>query len=233
MAYLAKKHPLLDICVNRRFLGLNSLLLASIFLALFFPVSGAAEQFIRAFAVYFALPALFIRFILREPLSNYGCSWGKRGIVANIIWILAGASLFGAFVWGVLRCTSSGQVFLSSSQSSLTMLHWDFLMFLGSMAFLAWFIFLKEVFFRGFFLLLWKKFLSWRSLVAHFLLVATVSAQELHVFAHADAFVTLLFTLVWSMVASIIAFATESVFVSFCFSLFSAILVLVLAISLS
>lgn len=227
------KYLLLDSCRNRRFLGMNALLVAGIFLALFFPVSGTAEQFLLAFSVYFALPALFVRFVLRESLSKYGCSWGKFGIVVNIIWIFSGASLFGVFVWSVLHFTSFGQEFLISSQSSLAALHRDFLIFLGSLAFLAWFIFLKEVFFRGFFLLLWKRFLLWKSFVAHFLLVAIVSAQELHVFAHADNRVTFLFTLAWSTIASIIAFVTESVFVSFCFSLFSAILVSVLAISLS
>lgn len=230
---MTRGRTFLDTCIDRRFLAMNALLAASVLLALFFPVSGTAERFVLAFSVYFLLPALFVRFILHERLFAFGCSWGKFGIFSNIVFVSLGACVFGLFAWGVLTGTSAGQEFLNASWASHTALHRDFLVFLGSMGFLAWFVLLKEIFFRGFFLLFWKRFVHRWSLAAHFLVVVAVSAQELHIFSHFSNNVTFLFTLTWSVLASFLAFITESVFVSFCFSLFSAILISVLAISLS
>ncbi len=233
MALSKRKYALVQACLNRRFLAMNAIIVASIVLVLFFPISGAAERFVLAFSTYFLLPAVFVRLVLREPLSTFGFSWGRRGVFLNVVLIVLSVCVFGLFVWGVLAGTSFGQAFLNVSRGAHAALHSDFWVFLGSLGFLAWFVFLKEVFFRGFFLLFWKRYAYRWSLVVHFLLIAAVSTKELQIFADSGSGVTFLFTIVWSVIASILAFVTESVFVSFFFSLFSAILISVLAISIS
>lgn len=216
---------------DRRFFLVNVIVVAGIFLTLFFPQPGMGERLILAFCALFLLPVLFLRTLARESLEKYGFGWGKWNALSNILAIVFGVGIFGGIAWGIFVYTPGGQALLENPKS--LELQKSFVIFVGSLAMMGWFLAWKEFFFRGFFLLSWKrKFGAW-SLFAHLLLVATVSIFELGVFAGSSPITTFSLVVLWSTIASLIAFETESVFVSFCFSFFSAILLSVIAISFS
>lgn len=216
---------------DRRFFVVNMVVVAGIFLSLSFPQSGMTERLLLVFCALFLLPVVFLRAIAREPLKEYGFGWGKWSVLGNVLAVSVGVGIFGGIAWGYLLFTSGGQALLGDPKS--LELQKSFAVFVGSLATMAWFLMWKEFFFRGLFLLSWKRKFGIRSLFAHILIVGGVSILELGGFANNHVVTTLFLTVLWSGIASVIAFVTESVFVSFCFSFFSAILLSVLAISLS
>lgn len=210
--------------LSRRFLASNVIIFMSLLLILYFPANTTIEKLFLSLCAYFLLPFAFFSFILKDSAKNYGLWWGKFGVLFNTVVFFGSVCFFLALSWGFLTIFNAKDIFINGTQ--MLRLQKSFSIFLLIVFILAWFIALKEVFFRGFLLLTWKRFFGIWSLVAHIIIVGSFSFAELSLFNVSHVGMTLFLVVFWSCIASGIAYLTESVFLSFSFSFFSAILAL-------
>ncbi|QQS21023.1 MAG: hypothetical protein IPL87_00490 [Candidatus Moraniibacteriota bacterium] len=216
---------------DRAFLASQGIVASGVLLLLLFPQESAAQKLLVSFSALFLLPVLFLRLIAKESLLDFGLSWGKRGWVVNIFLLCAHLAFFVSVCFILFSWTEAGKALVANPKN----IEWQrsFSAFLVTTLFLTWFLFLKEFFFRGFFLLTWKrKFGTW-ALLAHALLILVVGFFEHRTLSGSGGNFSLLITFLWSSLSASIVFITESVFLSFCFSFFSAILLSVLAMMIS
>lgn len=209
---------------GQRFFLSNAVVFASLLLALFFPSEGTGQKLLLGAAAYGILPALFLRVVLREPLKNYGLGWGRLSWVWNVLLVVGSVALFGAISWSAFSFTEPGKMVLENPENDS--LRKSFLSFVAACALLGWSIAFKEFFFRGFFLFTWKRKFHAKSILFHAILIVMVSYAEAELFQDEYSIVLFALGVAWSCMASLVAFLTGSVFVSFSFSFFSAILLL-------
>ncbi len=211
---------------NRRFLAINFIIIVALFLSFFFPRESSLEKLLAIFLILSVLPILFIRIILKEPFSSYGLTWGKKTLLFNIVSIFSATCIFAFFLWGFIIHTDIGQEIAQTSNVADT--RKNFILFLLSVGSSTWFLLQEEFFFRGFFLLTWKRFVGKKSLLLYIALTTTVLLLDLNIFFGEGKWTNMIIPFINSVFAALLSFITESIFVSFCFSLFSAILTMIL-----
>lgn len=234
MSDQVSKNTFTKALMSRQFLSANAVAIVSLIFLLFFPKKSASDEYILAFVVEFALPACFVWFVLRRSLTEYGFGWGKRGIFFNSAILFSSLTVFLVSVWFFFSGTPIGKEFVVTASQSIVLIRRSFLAFLFFVLFSLWFTTLNEFFFRGFLLFTWKKALGKIAILAQIVFFLILIGLKLQVFSSGVFGVaSILLFGTWSLIASLIAFSTESVLLSFCFSMFSDILTTVFVIMLS
>lgn len=231
MASQASKNGFIQALTNRRFLLANAVAIASLMLLIFFPKKSPSDEYILAFGAEFVLPACFVWFVLRQSLAEYGFRSGKRGLFFNVALLFSSLAVFLVGVWFFFSETSTGKEFVATVSQNVLFIRRSFPMFLLYVTLSLWFAALNEFFFRGFLLFTWKKDFGRVAILAQLVFFLVFIGMKAHAGGFGAGFLLLFGT--WSLMASLIAFLTESVFLSFCFSALSDILTTAFVIMLS
>ena len=218
MYYQPPKSWLSKIRSHRGFIAATLIALAGAALYLFFPHGNSWDEYVLAFGAECVLPACFVWFILQRNLKEYGFGWGNRGILFNAVVLFLSLGIFLAGAWFFLSGTSLGKDFVAVVARDTAVARTSFLSFLLYTALSLWFTTCNEFFFRAFFLFTWKEFLGKMALLAHILFFGVFVGIKMYGLSGGAFEGALLLFGAWSLIASLVAFSTESVFLSFCFS---------------
>ncbi len=233
MRYAPSENQVVKRLLRRDFLAANATALAAVALLLFFPKQSSFDAYILAFGAELVLPLCFVWLVLGRSIREYGFGWGKFGVLLNTAVLFSGLGVFLSGAWMFLSKTSLGSDFVASVSYGLANIHTDFFDFLSYAALSVWFVCLNEVFFRGFFLFTWKNSFGKAAIPVHLVFFGIFLWLKMHGLSLGALEGSLILFGSWSLVASVIAFFTESVFLTFFFSIFSDILTTVFVIALS
>jgi hypothetical protein len=198
---------------NKKLWMSNAVIIASLLLALYFPVDNVIQLLVAHIVFLVALPLLYIHFLLKEKVSAFGISWGKVG--EGSLWLALGLIVIGIGL-GVL---SQFTDILSRFSLPLT-LRLSFGLFLLYLAIIGIYIFIFEFFFRGFVLFVWESVLGMKAIVVQtyffMMFIMLLSYQK--------TVISLIFITVMALLSGLIATRSRSIVYSFSFSYISAIL---------
>lgn len=233
MHYAPSENQWVKRMFQRDFLAANAVALAAAALLLFFPKQTPFDGYILALGAELLLPFCFLRFVLGRSIRDYGFGWGRRGVAFNAAILLLGLGVFLSGAWLFLSKTSLGSAFVVDIAPTLASIRTNFVDFVLYTMLSLWFVGLNEIFFRGFFLFSWKKSLGSVAILAHLVFFGVFLWLKVRGLSLETLEGSLILFGSWSFIASLMAFSTESVFLSFCFSIFSDILTTVFVIALS
>lgn len=195
---------------------------ASLTLLIFFPRQTSIETFLLAVFSYVILPFVFIRFIVREPISRYGVSFGEGSWTKKISILFGALLIFAVFLLGMRMM--GGKDLLPPVSAAVQASFPAFLFSIGVSAVLNG---LSCFFFQGFLLFAWREYFGWKSVLwVIFFFTAFLWAKNS--FSVESAF---FFFIGWFCIASVASFLSRSVFLSFCFLFLSDILLTVFLLS--
>lgn len=198
---------------HKQFWMSNALIVASLLFAALFPTDGGFQSVVSVIAFLVVLPTIFIRFFLREKLSDFGVSWGN--MMQGMSW-LAVSLLVVAGSFAVLQHFTD---VLSHIQIPLSVRR-NFAVFLIYLVSTGIFLAVQEFFFRGFILNTYKKVFGYAAIFAQivfsvlFLLIKTQGSVGI------DTIVVSIL----SLYSGWIAYRSRSIWYSFFFFFISAIL---------
>ena len=233
MRYISPERRFWQHVFRRDFLAAQALALAAAALLLLFPKGTPFDAYVLAFGAEFVLPFCFLWLVLGRSVREYGLGWGKWGALVNGSVLLVSLGVFLSGIWLFFSKTSLGIAFVANVSPTLAGIRTSFADFLIYSVLSLWFVALNEFFFRGFFLFVWKKSFGNKAIVAHLVFFGAFLWLKVHELPVSTFEGSLILFGSWSFVASLIAFYTESVFLAFCFSIFSDILTTVFVIALS
>jgi membrane protease YdiL (CAAX protease family) len=172
-----------------------------LFVSLIFPKKSSGESFWLSFFLFFLFPLLTVRFLLKEPLANFGFSRGdmKKGIIFSAIFV---------FFFIILNyIIVSKPEFRNQLLITPGIAHnfWNFLIFQFLVALPLHFF--GETFFRGFLQLGTEKKLGKYSLILQALLQSLLFAK--------GSLVIILLIFLSALAAGIIARQSRSIYYSF------------------
>ena len=209
---------------DREFLVSNlAVILALVCFCLFPFPNSIIQQFLVIIGFFVVFPLLFIRFILKKQLREFGFSWGN--IRSGLAWavIMEGIFLSAVFLMVMLFHLDTNSIILLTIRKS-------FLFFLMYIV-LAWLLlFCLETLFHGLLLFTWEKVSGGWSVL--------IQAGALFLWFLFRIKMTIPFSVwvligIWSLCSGWVAYRSRSVFFSFLFSGFSVILLVVLALVFS
>jgi membrane protease YdiL (CAAX protease family) len=172
-----------------------------IFVSLIFPKKSSGELFWLSFFLFFIFPFLAIRFLLKEPLPNFGFSRGdmKKGVIFSAIFIVAFIFLNYLIV---LKPEFRNQLTITPG---IAHNFWNFLLFQFLVALPLHFF--GETFFRGFLQLGMEKKLGKYSLILQALLQS--------IFFIKGSWIIILLIFLSALAAGVIARQSRSILYSF------------------
>lgn len=115
-------------------------------LAIFFPAQGSMQQFSSAFFFLFLLPFLYVRFILKKDLSQFG--FNLRNNKTGLLWALAMLPISFLFVFILIQFFDFRENY--QLPAYLGSNFWAFLFY--ELVLVNFVFFLQEFFFKGFLL---------------------------------------------------------------------------------
>lgn len=217
---------------DRRFLAAHMVAFAGMALVAFFPGAETVSTMLMLLLVgYGLLPAIFVRFVLKESIASYGFHWGKGQPFPTLGFLVLMLAIALGAVWSFLSFTDAGLRYVDGT--NIALLRGSFSAFLIFSALSLPVLFLTEAFFRGFLLGIWRRYFGIWSVVLS--VVATLSLSWIRasdVSSHAF-FGEMTILAIGSICASIIAFFSGSYLLSFCFFFFFDTLSTVFAMILS
>jgi membrane protease YdiL (CAAX protease family) len=176
-------------------------ILLVLFVSLIFPKKSSGESFWLAFFLFFLFPFLAIRFLLKEPLANFGFSQGdmKKGVIFSAIFIVAFIFLNYLIV---LKPEFRNQLTITPG---IAHNFWNFLLFQFLVALPLHFF--GETFFRGFLQLGLEKKLGKYSLILQALLQSILFIK--------GSWIIILLIFLSALAAGVIARQSRSILYSF------------------
>jgi len=63
---------------SQRELVIAFCVMVAVFVSWLYPIKSIGESFFVSFALFFIFPLVIVKFLLKEPLSNFGLSWGDK-----------------------------------------------------------------------------------------------------------------------------------------------------------
>ena len=198
---------------NKKLWMSNAVIVASLLLALYFPVDNVVQLLVAHIVFLVILPLLYIRFLLKEKVSAFGISWGKVGM--GSLWLA-----LGLFVVAVgLGMLSQSTDILSRFSLPLT-LRLNFGFFLLYLFVIGVYIFIFEFFFRGFVLFVWENVIGMKAVVvqAYFFLMFIM------LLSYQKTIISLISITIMALISGFIAARSRSIVYSFSFSYISVIL---------
>ncbi|QQS61777.1 MAG: hypothetical protein IPN70_02570 [Candidatus Moraniibacteriota bacterium] len=208
-----------------RFLFIIFVAVLAMFFTFRFTSNGIFEGILIYFMFFFLFPLLFILFVLKEKLTNFGFKMNISK--TSLIWfsgILFGAVFFfSLFLWFFNKETEF------MPPSVLTASFWPFFLYffilLGSISLFY------EIFFRGFIELGTKKILGYWSILFQWLLFISFLYFTKDLFFENGFFNWLILLDITSALSSgLLIYKTGSLFLSFLFSWFFGILISLISI---
>ncbi|MDQ1283820.1 MAG: hypothetical protein QG620_168 [Patescibacteria group bacterium] len=188
---------------NKEFLTTLAVISVCLVLLLAFPAENSAQNITKSFFFLVLLPALYIKFILKKNLAEYGLNVNnkKRGIV----WGAFGLAFSLAIFYSLANYTS-----LSSNYILPAYAISDFRFFLlYELTFVLFFLFINEFFWRGFVLFSLSEKLFWLSVPTQALIYLTLAAiTKTSLWQLAPYFIL-------SVTSGIVAYKTKSIAFSF------------------
>jgi membrane protease YdiL (CAAX protease family) len=174
-----------------------------LFVSLIFPKRSSGESFWLSFFLFFLFPFLVIRFLLKEPLINFGFYRGdmKKGIIFSAIFVIA--FIFLNYII-VAKPEFRNQLMITPGISGN---FWNFIIFQFLVALPLHFF--GETFFRGFLQLGMESKLGKYSLIFQALLQSLLFAK--------GSFVIILLIFLSALAAGIVTWKSRSIFYSFVF----------------
>lgn len=136
----------------------NAVMVASLLLALYFPVDNVIQLLVSHIVFLVVLPILYIKFLLKEKITSFGIAWGKVG--EGSLWLFLG-----------LIVVAGGLFFLSHATNLLNRfalplelrLHFGF--FLLYLFIIGIYLFIFEFFFRGFVFFVWERVIGKEAII--------------------------------------------------------------------
>lgn len=198
---------------NKQLWMSNVVIAASLVAAAFFPTDGGFQSMISSIAFLVVLPILFIRFFLREEVSDFGVTWGN--VQQGLIWLITLlVVIVTLFVWAQ-RYTDAllqGDVPLSVRS--------NFAMFLVYIFVAGILLAAQEFFLRGFALNIWKRTIGLGAIPAQAMLSMVLPIVKSRGHIGLDT----LMLVVFSLYTGWMAYRSRSIWYSFFFFFISAIL---------
>ena len=210
--------------LEKDFIASNLAVAAALGCFYFFPIqNNVVQQLLVSWGFFIVFPLLFIRFILKQANNDFGFCWGD--IRAGILWAISIEIVFGGSV--VLLFGLSHPVIQASILLVIRRSFPIFLLYIAS----SWLILACiEALFRGLLLFAWEKTIGgW----AVFLQAGVFCLWLFLRLREGIPIGGWVFILIWSLCAGWVAQRSRSLFFSFLFSGFSAILLIVAALVFS
>lgn len=189
---------------NQREILIGFCALLAMLVSLIFPSNLFGESFWSSFFLFLLFPFLAIIFILKEPLENFGVSWGKPRV--GILWGSIAAAIF--ILIGFFLVTKPELMDQLSLARGIAGSFWYFLFFELAIALPLHFFW--EFFFRGFIQFGLEKKLGAYSLFLQAMLQSVLTLR--------GSWLLSSLILSSSLAAGLIARQSRSIFYSFIFS---------------
>lgn len=191
----------------------NAVIVASLLLALYFPIDNVIQLLAVHIVFLVALPLLYIRFLLKEKVSTFGISWGKVG--EGSFFLALGLSIIV-----ICLVVLSQHTDILNRFSFPLILRLNFSLFLLYLAIIGVYVFIFEFFFRGFVLFVWEPVIGMKAVVVQACFFIMFSM----LLSYQKTAVSLTLVIIMALVSGFIAARSRSIVYSFSFSYISAIL---------
>jgi len=129
----------------------SMIVLLCLTLVTYFPTQGNLQTFSSALFFLFLLPILYIKFILKQNLNNFGFALPTK--LRDLYWSLAMLFVSGLIIFLLLHFFDFEQKYLLPTY--LAQSFWSFLFY--ELILVNFLFFIQEFFFKGFFLFLFAK----------------------------------------------------------------------------
>ena len=155
---------------DKEFLTTSAVILVCLLLLLAFPSENSAQNITKSFFFLVLLPVLYIKFILKKNLSEYGLNTNNKK--SGIAWGVFGLAFSLAVFYSLINYTN-----LSANYVLPSYVINDFRFFLlYELTVVLFFLFINEFFWRGFVLFTLSKKLFWLSVPAQALIYLALAA---------------------------------------------------------
>lgn len=208
---------------DKRFFVANAIVFVALVATYWFLVYGSATQaFFSGVVFMIAFPLVATKKILSEPLAVYGIRWGTS--VKDIASVVIGSILFLGFVALFMRVYP-----ISSEEFLPNDVRLDFLSFFLYIVGVCLSLIGPEILFRGIVLFSWERMIGfWSIVVQSVLCVLWMVLKDVSV-GNFEWWRTVFYG-AWTLLAGWVAWKSQSIFYSYLFSVFSVILMVVLAL---
>lgn len=187
-------------------------ILFCIILGLVFPASNTIEEITRSIFFFVALPVLYIKFVLKKDISDFGFNIENNKY--GLLWGAANLAIIAILFYALIKLTPFEKNYRLSTYASNKF--WIFIIY--ELVFVNISIFINEFFFRGFILNIFSKKLG-------FISIAIQSALCISIAVIAESSVWQVAPLlIFSVTGGITAYKTKS----FIYSYFSELLAIII-----